>query len=412
MDPIQNNLGNQPSPQSPVQPVVNQPTNPYDSLGSNSSALPQPSGISTAQTIPPVTTQQPTITQPDPISPVVVTPIPSPTVGVPGAETTQQVPIAYPEPPRPLSVADPSLDPRSAFNTVQSPGIQSVPPGATVSFQDAAKMQQEQPVVVPPVQSPQSPAPPAPLQIPTLPAQLSEPSKKITFIIASVFIAFSIVMVGFSFRVLQIRKKEASKVAAIDTPSKKVREEIKKVGEAVQDRPDRTLDLDPAFDPYFATHDQDIKAKIGQQINASDGQSFIVKGVKDWSSSDKYTKPKPGKKFIRVDLLIGNRQLTRKKIFSYDWKVQEGSGKLKDDAHVFISDQDEDSFAADEFLLANYQEGVDSQQFIKAILIMEVSSAEPLTLVYSANPSGQIPGEKDTDYPTSQSMKIKAEIKL
>lgn len=240
----------------------------------------------------------------------------------------------------------------------------------------------------------------------------ASPSRKLSIIMAVVFSLLSLSMVGYSYRVLKIREQAASKVSAFETPSKKIKEETKKVGDEVVDRPDGTLDLDTIFDPYYGSYDQNIEAKIGQQINTSAGLSFMVKEYSPWVSKDKYTKPRSGYKFIRVDLLLGNRTAKRLDISSYGFGIQEGEDKSRTDASVYLGKEDRNSFTADEVYLNTYSDGLDSQKSMSGVIILEVKDTGPLKFVYDTNVYGQIPGEKDEDIPQSQQMNIKVAVEL
>lgn len=402
-----------PISQQAATPVTSQPF-PGASVATQTFA-PQPQAVNPPSTF----SQSPELTQASSQS-LPQQPIPQPQavqVPNPQAPSSQPIDTASFSP----SVTAPTQP--AVFTPMQPQNVQPQPTQSMPAFmqQPQGQTQQQMPAsnqtvdTQVPMQAMQGQMPQTPVAaaIPQIPKNLRLPSAKLSLMMTIFFIILSFSMVGFSYRVLAIRKKEGAKVAAIETPSKTVREERKKVGNEVQDRSDGTLDLSSTFDPSQAAFDQDIKAKQNQQVNLSNGLSFMVTGVSPWASTSKYTKPADGKKFVQVTFLIGNRSTKRMDSYVFSgFGIKEGDGRVRDDAKVSLFGDDEAAFPADMAVIGSGGDGVDSQKSTKAVAVFEVSNSQAITLVYSDSPSGKLPGEKDEDYPSYQAMSVKVEIPL
>jgi hypothetical protein len=108
----------------------------------------------------------------------------------------------------------------------------------------------------------------------------------------------------------------------------------------VQDRSDGTLDLSNLIDRQKTIKTQDLKAKVNQQVNLSDGTSYMVTGVeRNWTSSDKYNQPDAGKEYIRVKIVIGNRSQTGTVYASSSmFQLKNSTGGLQD--YVYVTDSE------------------------------------------------------------------------
>ena len=204
-----------------------------------------------------------------------------------------------------------------------------------------------QPVVAPPVApqpvpqpvavAPTMPAAPAPVQpmfppSPAAPAFSSQPiadipapknKKKLVMIVAGVVVV--VLIVGG----VLIATGGAKKVPGLKT--------ITGTSD-VQDRSDGTLDLSNLIDRQKSIKSQDLKAKVKQQVNLSDGTSYMVTSVeRNWQSNDKYNQPDAGKEYIRVKIVIGNRSQTGSVYASSSmFQLKNSSGGLQD--YVYVTD--------------------------------------------------------------------------
>lgn len=390
----------------PMQPVV-PPIAPPAMETPAQAATPQPR-IMPQQVVSPGPVQ-PTAYTPPPapsgIQPAVVAPSGDPAAIVPAISIpTAQAPVAVQQPVG-MPMQNAPIDPTASQGAVGPAGLA----GPTVQPPTAQVAQSATPLEPQNMQAPQQPlvSPGLPTSIPSIPNH-REPSKKLSMIAAVVFILFSIGMLVFAWHVLSVRKHNAKKVAAIYKPASLAKEEQKKVGEAVVASKNNTLDLSKTFNSEYSAFDQDVTAKIGQQVNLSNGLSFIVTSVEPWTSKDKYNKPDEGKKFIRVNITVGSR--AEKRLASYDigaFTIRENDGQPRSDAHVYLSG-DDDLGVPD---ITRYEDGLDTGKSFNGAVVLQVKSDAKLHLVYKATPYGYPKDATDDDYSTQQ-MNVKAEIEL
>lgn len=142
----------------------------------------------------------------------------------------------------------------------------------------------------------------------------------------------------------------------------------------VVDRPDGTLDLQPLIDEQKTITAQNLTAKLNQQVNMSDGMSFMVTKVeRDWQSGDKYDKPKAGNEFVKLTMVVGNRTIDD--TISNGFKLKNSAGGEQNDE--FIS---EDVLPDQLRILSDIASG--KQQ--TGTMVFEVTKGEQgLSLVYS-----------------------------
>ena len=135
------------------------------------------------------------------------------------------------------------------------------------------------------------------------------------------------------------------------------------------------LVLTPAIVPQATTKTQTVNGKVGQQLNMSDGFSYMVSKVVDYTSTDPTNVPSAGKKFVAVTIVGGNRSKTGNIIFSDTFfQVRDSAGNMLDSN--FIGDElPNNSFST----LATLKTG--EQQ--TGIAVFEVpNDSSKLTLVY------------------------------
>jgi hypothetical protein len=139
--------------------------------------------------------------------------------------------------------------------------------------------------------------------------------KPMTIIVVVLVLAFSAANIAFSLHIQSVRHDVRQKVvdearkAYADSPEAKTLAAQKAFGAEIVDRPSGKLDMSQQIDSEYSNRTQSLQAKLNQQINFTNGLSYIITGVQtDWHSSLEYaTQPKAGSHFIKLTLSIGNR---------------------------------------------------------------------------------------------------------
>ncbi len=141
----------------------------------------------------------------------------------------------------------------------------------------------------------------------------------------------------------------------------------------VVDRSDGKLDLSNLIDPQDIIKEQDIKAKVNQQVNLSDGLSYMVTGVeRNFVSTSRFLKAGTGKELVKVNFVIGNRDKTGETyISSGDFNIKNSAGGMQD-AKYTTTDDFADSLEPQELA---------SGKQIKGSLIYEVDKGEQISVV-------------------------------
>lgn len=142
----------------------------------------------------------------------------------------------------------------------------------------------------------------------------------------------------------------------------------------VFDRPDGTLELQPLIDEQDTITAQDLTGKLNQQINLSNGLSFMVTKVeRNWVSTAKYDQPDAGKEFVRVHMVVGNR--TQSGSISNRFELQNAAGgRVKDE---FIAE----SALPDQLSLFT---SIDPGNQKTGSMVFQVNKDEtPISLVYN-----------------------------
>lgn len=109
-------------------------------------------------------------------------------------------------------------------------------------------------------------------------------------------------------------------------------------GVEVVDRPDGTLDVSKEVDNLYLAKDQDTDVKVGQQVNFYNGASFIVTGMKsNWepASKDLIYQPKAGFKFVKIDLVVGNRDKDATSI-NFEYYVTQANQEIRVNSKSFL----------------------------------------------------------------------------
>jgi|GEM_PF-2294503 len=92
---------------------------------------------------------------------------------------------------------------------------------------------------------------------------------------------------------------------------------------------DDKLDLSQRLDSQSSLKEQSLQASIKQQVNLSSGFSFMVNDIATYTPTDPTIKPADGKRFIKVDVVAGNRAKSDNIDVSYlDFKLRNGRNEL------------------------------------------------------------------------------------
>ncbi len=281
------------------------------------------------QPVQPAVTTQPTVVPPQmqpaasqapmqPVQPVAQQPMAQPQTAAPQQPQPMQPAMAMPQQP----VAQ------------QMPMAQPMAP---------AQVMPQQPMA-PQSPMPGQPVPPAPVGGPAAaPAYGQHPRSKGLKIATIVLTVIAILVCSYgAFHVFQVRKAKYGFAANQDKARK---EQIKKAVEAskpeTEKRTDGKLNLSKLFDNEKSPHDQDINAGLNEQVNMADGFSFMVTGVEHnyVRPLDYETQAAPGKEYIKVAIVIGNRaEQGTISFYSINLSLLNSKGGKQDP--VAISDKD------------------------------------------------------------------------
>lgn len=108
----------------------------------------------------------------------------------------------------------------------------------------------------------------------------------------------------------------------------------------VIDRSDGTLDLSNLSEFKEEQKSQELKAKLNQQINLANGMSYMVTGVeRDYQSNSEFLKPSTNKEFLKVNLVVGNKNM-KDSIYasSLDFSIINSAGGEQDSKFVIKED--------------------------------------------------------------------------
>ncbi len=152
---------------------------------------------------------------------------------------------------------------------------------------------------------------------------------------------------------------------------------IKESGPDTQKLNGDKLDLSKLFEASIAEHAQDIKGKVKEQINISDGVSFAVTGIeRGWSTGDDYYKPSKNKEYIKVAVTAGYRGKT-------------GSGSVSDSSFKLLNSKgglQDNRYLSDKLLpdneLSSGSTTLNPGDAHSGWVVYEIDKGEQVTLVY------------------------------
>jgi hypothetical protein len=262
------------------------------------------------------------------------------------------------EPPTAGAVAPPPPPPPPDWNTASAP---ATPPSA-------------------PAFGPGTPQPPAA----SAPFSSSKESK-LPFIIVGIAVLLLVVVGAF----LALGKKGNNPI------SKAVNSVTGGSGEVVS-RSDGTLDLSHLIDKQETIKNQDLKAKLNQQVNLSDGTSYMVTKVeRNFTPHSDFLKADTGKEFIKINVVVGNRTKDDSLyVTSSMFQVQNSAGGLQDPVFVLQDDVSDALKSGD----------VASGKQISGSLIFQVDKDEKI--------SALVTEDKYQSFTSDQKVTIKSTVAL
>lgn len=148
------------------------------------------------------------------------------------------------------------------------------------------------------------------------------PNKKLFAIAGGAFVLIALIVVVIS----AITSKQPVTKTSGNLSSTAQKALSTPLPEAVN-RTDGTLDLTRRVETSRVIHAQVVQAKLGQQVNLSNGLSILARAIANYDSST--IKPAAGKKFVIVLVVAGNHALTEHISVSYlDFKLRDSTNHL------------------------------------------------------------------------------------
>lgn len=166
-------------------------------------------------------------------------------------------------------------------------------------------------------------------------------------------------------------------------------------GEVV-DRSDGTLDLSNLTDTQKTIKNQDLKAKLNQQINLSNGMSYMATGVeRNFVANSEFLKAADGKELIKVDLVVGNKDKQNSLYVYYGFfSIKNSAGGLQKPLYADERDITEPLISGE----------LASGKQIKGAIVFEVDKDEQIDFL--------ITEDKYENYSTKDQVELKSEVSL
>jgi hypothetical protein len=259
-----------------------------------------------------------------------------------------------------ISGSQPALPPQPAFSQPTSPAP-SFAPQAPARGQDFVR-----------------PAASRPLDVPK-----TAPRRKNKKLLMIAVAAVLVVALGVGFFIIRNGGDPAIKKAAAQD------------AKDVTDRSDGKLDLRLLVDKQQNIRAQDLKAKPKQQVNLSDGISYMVTDVQRNFTPQKGSmlKVKDGKELIKVSVVVGNKSQEANIYFvSGYFKLRNHSTGLQSSLSVVPAD------ASDIFKTQNIASG----QQATGSIIFEVNKGEEVI--------GLVTEDAYKDYKTNEDILVRSEV--
>jgi hypothetical protein len=294
---------------------------------------------------------------------------------------------------KPPVVTQPAFGSSDSNLPVSQPTVPSAieqnPPAQQLAAQPTFEAQQTSPVAVPPVVNPDTSASfntyaPQPLPVVSPPRPPRNSPAKIIIIIVG-----AIVLLGLACLAVYLVYSNMTKSSNVISVTVGGNSDI-------IDRTDGKLSLTTLIDKQQTIKSQNLKAKINQQVNLSDGISIMVTNVqRNWVSADKYLVAGTGKELMKVKIAVGNRdKQSTLYIGSSDFKVINSAGGLQ--SPRFVSEGSVPTVFASQDIAPGKQASGE--------LIYEVDKGENISALVMEN--------QYKDYTSDQQVNVKAEIAL
>lgn len=280
-----------------------------------------------------------------------------------------------PQANQPIEGPQPQLPPQESSSQILTP-----PESSSVTPSQTSTQPPYSNTPIPPVAVNEYP------QQPMTSAQLSTaPKGKKTPIIIAIAVLAAALCAG---AVLLVVKKG-------DEPVSKITNAIKGNDEVVG-RTDGTLDLSVLINKQDTIKNQDVRAKLNQQVNLSDGNSYMITSVeRNFTSSSRFLKPIDGKELIKINIVVGNRNKAADSyIIVSSFKIRNSAGGLqkpefleKDDLEDALTGQD-----------------IQPGKQVKGALVYRVDKDEQISALATE--------DQYENYTTKETITIKSEVSL
>lgn len=250
------------------------------------------------------------------------------------------------------------------------------------------QMQPNQGLAVPTQQQPQQVVPQAPMApLPPVggptaaPAGYKHPPSKVMKIVTIAITIIAILVCSYgAVHVFKVRKEKYGFASDADKQRKEqTKKAVENSGPETEKRTDGKLNLSKLFDAEYAPHDQDIKAGLNEQINIANGFSFMVTGIEGgWQKSGEYeAQAAPGKEFIKVAVVIGNRAEKGTMSF-YTSKLELSNSKGGKQTEVYTDSDDIPNNGLESSSSINLNPGDQRSGWV----VYEIDKGETVSLIY------------------------------
>lgn len=282
----------------------------------------------------------------------------------------QPTPPIPPMPEQPLSPSQ------------QNQPVQQATPGQ-VTPAAATSQQGFNPGVVPSSSSINAPTP----SVQPLSKQSSGSKAKVIIIIV---IVIAVLGVGGVVAFLLMRNTGGS------NPVSSITNTISGGNKEVIDRKDGTLDLGTLIDKQETIKNQDIKAGLNQQVNLSDGMSYMVTAVeRNFSSQSRSLRVRDGKELIKISVVVGNKNKEGEAFINGAFfKLRNSAGGLLNTE--FVSETDMPDALKSQSIAPGKQ--------VKGSIIFEVDKGEAV--------SALVTEDQYENFSTKEKVTIKSEVAL
>ena len=268
------------------------------------------------------------------------------------------------------------------FNPFPSPEPTPTPTpaGATPAPTPEAPAAMQQPVA--PASQPEQPTPAqnpssndgGAAQQPSSPTLGGSNKKKIALIAG---IAAAVLLIGGGIVAFALSSQNG------ESPLDSVADTVTGQNADVVDRPDGTLNLNSKVDGNESIVAQDLSATVGQQINLSDGLSFMVNSVEVLESYQRTSlgepttiRPASGNEFVQVEYVVGNR--TEDDTVRYASSTFDVTNTTTEDDYSDIRFLSTDPLAPENYYSLDF-EALNSGEQQKFIVYYEVPAGAPLS---------------------------------